>query len=73
MDELYQIADGVFAREPFEKIAEKFNRTDIAVADLDQCLFPGFSQIALTRFMFKSLMRHPRLARDLKVKFKIFD
>ena len=66
------IARGVFANRKLEDIAKKIATLDIAVCDLDQCLFPGFSQIALTKFMFRSLLKNPHLSKNLKVKFKIF-
>ena len=65
------IAPGVFAHEPYDSIKEKFRRLDLAVSDLDQCLFPGFTQIALTKSMFLTLLRKPELARNLNVKLKI--
>jgi len=68
-----KLAPHVFSSKSLKEIEQRFSRVDVAVSDLDQCLFPGFSQVALTVAMFKSLLREPRLSQDLKIKFKILD
>jgi hypothetical protein len=67
------LAPHIFSDQPLDQIADRFARLDFAVSDLDECLFPGFTQAALTVSMFKSLLKNPHLSRDLKIKLKILD
>ena len=67
------LAPHILSNEPLERIADRFSRLDFAVSDLDQCLFPGFTQVALTVSMFKSLLKNHELSHDLKIKLKILD
>ena len=73
MKQRTELAPHIFSNEPLDLIADSFSRLDFAVSDLDQCLFPGFTQVALTVSMFKSLLKNPQLSRDLKIKLKILD
>jgi phosphoserine phosphatase len=55
---------GVRSRHSWDEISLRFHQTDIVVIDLDQCLFPGFSQTALARRVLRKILLSPFKASD---------
>jgi len=50
---------GILARQPIAALRDAYARTDIVALDLDECIFPGYSQTALGARVARRLLRKP--------------
>ena len=64
--EFYKILAGVYSRYPIKELKDRFDCIDLAVIDLDGCLFPGYSQAVLGKFIFLKILLSLLSFRDLK-------
>ncbi len=55
---------GIRSSHSWDEISRRFHQTDIVVVDLDQCLFPGFSQTVLARRVLRKIFLSPLEASD---------
>ena len=59
-----QLGLGILTQRPVAELRAAFARTGLFALDLDECIFPGFSQAALGARVFRSLLREPARAGD---------
>jgi len=52
------------ARVPVAELRAAFARTEIIALDLDECIFPGYTQVELGRRVARRVLLRPRRARD---------
>ena len=52
------------AQRPLDALRAAFARTEIIALDLDQCVFPGYSQTELGARIARRLLRHPEQPGD---------
>lgn len=57
--------DALRSRLPLEELRRRLGRVELGAVDLDQCVFPGFSQSVLGYFIFGQIALAPRRAADL--------
>ncbi len=60
----HRIGPGIVARRPVMALREAYRRTDIIALDLDECIFPGFSQAALGARVAGRILRRPQQWAD---------
>jgi hypothetical protein len=59
-----RISRAIAANRPLAELRAAFRRTEIVALDLDQCIFPGFTQASLGARVAGRLLRRPARARD---------
>ena len=64
--EFNKFLEGVYSRYPIEELKARFERIDLIAIDLDECLFPGYSQTVLGKFIFLEILLKPFNFRELK-------
>lgn len=57
-------SSAVFTRLAHRYLKEKFKRLDLVVVDLDQCIFPGYSQTYLAALVTTKLLLSPEKQSD---------
>lgn len=60
------LAPGIESRLDRVELARRLRRVDLAAVDIDECLFPGFSQTHLGYLIFYYILTRPRSPADLK-------
>ncbi|MFW6108651.1 MAG: hypothetical protein ACOC8D_02440 [bacterium] len=59
-----RIGLGIEAQRPVAELRAAFARTEIVALDLDECIYPGYTQVALSRRVARRLLLRPRRRRD---------
>ena len=63
---LYRLSEGVYSKYTIEELRSRFKRVDLIIIDLDECLFPGYSQTILGKLMFLDILLRVSNLRDWK-------
>lgn len=63
----HRLGRTVDARMPLRELRAAFARTDIVALDLDQCIFPGYTQSELSWRVAKRLVRRPERPGDRRL------
>ncbi len=63
----HRIGLGVESQRPVAELRAAFARTEIVALDLDQCIHPGYTQVALGRRVARRLLWAPRRRRDRRL------
>ena len=53
---LHRLSEGVYSNYTIQELQSRFKRIDLIVIDLDECLFPGFSQTTLGKLIFLDIL-----------------
>jgi len=59
-----RLGPAIVARKPVEVLREAFRRTEIFAVDLDECVFPGYTQTVLGARVARAILRRPERGRD---------
>src|SRR3989339_1096429 len=62
----YKIDNRVYSLYSLQSLKGRFSKTDLVVIDLDECLFPGFSQTILGVLIFVNICFFPYKINDWK-------
>jgi len=68
----YRIGPRIWLARPLDELRAAYARTDVIALDLDECVFPGFSQEALAERIAWRLLRRPKRAADRRVLARMF-
>ena len=53
---LHRLSEGVYSKYTVEELRTRFKRVDLMIIDLDECLFPGYSQAKLGKLIFLDIL-----------------
>lgn len=62
----HRLAPGLHSRYPRAELARRLRDADLVAVDIDECIFPGFSQSWLGHLIMWQLVRRPDRLRDLR-------
>ena len=67
MHDYHSILPGIRSRYNLLQVRRRLRNLDLTAVDIDECLFPGFSQSVLGYLIFFRLMTRPRRLTDLRL------
>jgi hypothetical protein len=62
----HELLAGISSRYPGEELRARLLEIDLVASDIDECLFPGFSQSYLGHQIFYDIMTRPETITDLR-------
>ncbi|MFH1132463.1 MAG: hypothetical protein V1754_14095 [Pseudomonadota bacterium] len=62
----HSLSPEIRSRYSSAQVMERMCAIDLMAVDIDECLFPGFSQTALGHLIFRQIATRPRSVRDLR-------
>jgi len=62
----HRIARGIHSRYDRDELRRRLSAVDLVACDIDECLFPGFSQTSLGHQIFYHIVTRPTAATDIR-------
>ena len=62
----FRLAPRIYSRYPLAEVSARLARIDLVASDIDECLFPGFSQSHLGHLIFYEVVTRPEAATDIR-------
>ena len=69
----YEIVHGVYSVYSLQDLKSRFSNIDLIAIDLDECVFPGYSQTILGAFIFFNIFFMPYKLKDWKYIYQLIN